>query len=441
MSAKAAKVSIRSRERDAILQSLAAGVVPRLGLQHIQVGRVEEVRALIRDLERIADGGSGVRFVIGEYGSGKTFFLQLIRSIALQKSLLAAHADLTPDRRLHATGGQGRNLYAELMRNLSTRTKPDGGALPSVVERFVSSALQEARKTEGAVTEIIHSRLQSLSEMVGGYDFATVVDCYWRGHESGNEQLQSDAVRWLRAEYSTKTDARAALGVRSIVDDANFYDRLKLMARFVRLAGYSGLMVALDEMVNLFKLANTKARNSNYEQILRVVNDCLQGSAEGLGFVFGGTPEFLMDARRGLYSYEALHSRLEENAFAASAGVVDYNAPVLRLENLSPEDLFVVLQRIRHVFASGDTERYLVPDEALHAFMAHCFKKVGEAYFRTPRSTIKRFVGLLSVLEQEPALDWRKLVDAAELETDTDPSTTIQDIVDSDDGELANFRL
>lgn len=411
---------LRPRDRDAILQSLAAGVVPRRGQQHIQVGRSLEVTALLRDLDRISDAGSGVRFVIGQYGAGKTFFLQLIRAAALEKGLVSVHADLTPDRRLHSTGGQARTLFAELTHNMATRTSPEGGALTSVVERFITTALTEGREFGRDVESIIHARLAALSEMVGGYDFAAVVAAYWRGHDSGDEQLKADAVRWLRAEFTTKTDARSALGVRTIIDDANTYDMLKLLARFVTLAGYSGMLVVLDEMVNLYKLAHTQARNSNYEQILRIVNDCLQGSASHIGFIMGGTPEFLMDTRRGLYSYEALHSRLAENQFAVD-GLRDLGGPVIRLANLSPEELFVLLGKLRHVQALGDADRYLLPDEALTAFMQHCATRVGDAYFRTPRNTIKAFVQLLAVLEQNPDADWRALLGAVDVTEEGNP--------------------
>ena len=412
---------IRSRERDAVLQSLRAGVVPRVGIHHIQVGRIKEVQAILKDIERISDGGSSIRFIVGDYGAGKTFFLYLIRSIAVEKGLVAAQADMTPDRRIHATGGQARNLYSELMRNLSTRTKWDGGALPSVVERFVGTVMQESKDSGNRVESIIQDRLQQLSEMVGGYDFAEVVAGYWKGHDTGNEQLKSDAVRWLRGEFTTKTDARNALGVRTIIDDSNVYDHLKLMALFVRLAGYNGLIIGLDEMVNLYKLSNTKARNSNYEQILRILNDSLQGMAGGLGFLMSGTPEFLMDTRRGLYSYEALQSRLSENVFAASADIIDYNNPVLRLANLSPEDLFILLCNIRHVFAEGETEKYLIPDDGLKAFMAHCSHRIGDAYFRTPRNTVKAFVDMLSVLDQNTHISWNKLVEEINVDADTNP--------------------
>ena len=253
-------MKIRQRERDAIIQSLRAGVVPRLGQHLIQVGRVKEVEALLNDINRIADKGSTIRFVIGEYGSGKTFFLNLIRAIALEKRLVTVHADLTPDRRIHATGGKARSLYAELMRNIATRSKPEGGALQSIVERFVTESLKEARSTGKGPEIIIHERLAELTEMVGGYDFAHVIAEYWKGHDQGNEQLKSDAIRWLRAEFSTKTEARTALGVRTIIDDATVYDHLKLMARFVRLAGFEGLLVCIDELVNLYKLSNTQAR-------------------------------------------------------------------------------------------------------------------------------------------------------------------------------------
>lgn len=433
------KQRLRPRERDAIIQSLRAGVTPRTGLQHIQVGRVREVEALLKDIERISDGGSSIRFIIGEFGSGKSFFLQLIRTIALEKGLVTIHADLSPDRRLHATGGQARNLYAELVRNLSTRTKPDGNALTSVVERFITEARKQADATGKSVTEIIEEQLSHLSELVGGYDFAKVIGAYWEGYEQDNEQLKSDAVRWLRGEITTKTDARNSLGVRTIVDDASVYDHFKLLSLFVRQAGYNGLLINLDEMVNIYKLSSQKARVSNYEQILRILNDCLQGSAEHIGFLLGGTPDFLLDPRKGLYSYEALHSRLAENSFARSAGVIDYSSPTLHLANLAPEELLILLRNLRHVYASGDENKHLLPDEALTAFLAHCSNRIGDAYFRTPRNTIKAFVDLLAVLDQNADLRWNQLIEKVHLEEEHNTDMPGIDL-DSDD-ELAMFQL
>ena len=443
MTATQETARIRPRDRDTLVQALRTGVVPRTGQQHIQVGRAAEVKALVADIARIDDGGSTARFVIGEFGSGKTFFLHLVRSIALQQKLVTVHADLSPDRRLHATGGQARSLYTELMRGMATRAKPDGGAMAAVVERFVTSALTDARERDLSPEAVIRELLAELTELTGGYDFAEVIASYWRGHDTGDEQLRDDAVRWLRGEYSTRTDARKALGVRTIVDDSNFYDQLKLLARFVRLAGYGGLLVCLDEMVNLYKLANTQARNANYEQLLRIVNDSLQGTGGGLGFVFGGTPDFLQDTRRGLFSYPALQSRLAENTFATD-GLVDLTGPVVRLANLTPEDMYVLLGKLRHVFASGDTAAYLVPDEGLESYMRHCAERIGDAYFRTPRNTIKGFLDLLAVLEQNPGSDWKQLVGtvdlAPEVDTELAPLPSGDAGADDDDG-LASFRL
>ena len=429
--------TIRARDRDAVIQSLRAGVVPRVGQHLIQVGRVGELDALIKDINRLAEGGSAFRIVIGEYGAGKTFFLNLVRGIAMERKLVTLHADLNPDRRLHASGGQARSLYAELAKNMSTRTKPDGGALQGIVEKFISQAKTEA-KSKGIESEaVIRQYLAELTEMVNGYDFAEVIAAYCRGFEDGNEQLKADAIRWLRGEFTTKTDARAALGVRTCIDDASIYDQLKLLSRFVRLAGFGGLMVCLDELVNLYKLANTQARNANYEQILRILNDSLQGSTDGLGFVLGGTPEFLMDTRRGLYSYPALQSRLAENTFA-KAGYVDLSGPVIRLTSLTPEDFYVLLQNLRNVYACGDPEKYLLPDEALPIFIDHCGQRLGEAYFRTPRTTITAFISLLAVLEQNPGTHWRTLLDAVEIARDDGGRSDLD--VEADD-ELTSFRL
>jgi hypothetical protein len=426
---------MRPRERDAIVAALRAGVVPRLGQHHVQVGRVDEVRAVVSEIARVADGGASSRFVIGDYGSGKTFFLHLARSIALEKRLVTMHADLSPDRRLHATSGRARALYSELAASTSTRARPDGGALGAVVERFVSDALAEARTAGSLPESVIQARLETLTESNGGYDFAQVVGQYWRGHDGGNDQLTSDAVRWLRGEFSTRADARRALGVRTVIDDGNYYDHLKLMSRFVQLAGYGGLLICLDEMVSLYKLPNAQARTANYEQILRIVNDSLQGSASHLGFLFGGTPEFLLDTRRGLFSYPALASRLAENTFATDR-LVDHSGPVLRLGNLSPEDLYVLLTKLRHVYAAGDPASYLVPDEALTGYMQHCASRIGDAYFRTPRETLKGFLDLLALLDQHPDLDWRSVIGDVDLTAASEPRSD-----NAVDDELSSFQL
>jgi hypothetical protein len=398
---------------------------------------MKELSALITDIERVADGGSAFRLIIGEYGAGKTFFLNLVRAIALEKKLVTVNADLNPDRRLHASGGQARSLYAELTKNIATRTRPDGGALSAIVEKFIAEAKAEANGNNVSVEDLIRTKLQRVTDMVNGYDFADVVSAYCRAFEEGNEQIKLDAIRWLRGEFTTKTDARNALGVRTIVDDASVYDQLKLLGRFVRLAGYSGLLVCLDELVNLYKLANTQARQSNYEQILRILNDSLQGSSEGLGFVLGGTPEFLLDTRRGLYSYPALQSRLAENSFATK-GLVDLSGPILRLTSLTPEDFYVLLQKIRHVYAFGDSDKYLLPDEALTIFMRNCSQKLGDAYFRTPRTTITAFINLLAVIDQNPGTQWEDLI--GEVQVEPDRGGEIERIVPQDD-EFASFQL
>lgn len=433
---------IRAKERDAIIQSLKTGVTPKIGIQHIQVGRVNELKAMIQDIKRIEDGGAAFRLIIGDYGSGKTFFMSVVRAIALENKFVTVHADLSPDRRLHATNGQAKNLYSELMINMATRNKPDGNALTSVVEKFITQVQKEADSTDSSVEKILHQRLSAISEMVGGYDFAKVIEAYWKASEQEDEQLKACAIRWLRAEYNSKIEARNDLGVRTIISDASFYDSLKIMSLFVRQAGYSGLLVNLDEMVNLYKLNSSQARKSNYEQILRMLNDCLQGNAEYIGFLLGGTPEFLLDPRKGLYSYEALQTRLADNNFAKQAGVIDYSSPALHLASLTPEELYILLKNLRHVYAYGDTSKYLVPDESLKTFLVHCSQTIGDAYFRTPRNTIKAFLDMLAVIEQNPDISWQQLLDSVEVEEEKDSDIDMEYTEDAqEDDELTDFKL
>lgn len=437
---------IRNKEREIIIQSLRSGVVPKMGLHHIQVGRSEEIKSFVRDIQNVSEGGSSFRFVIGEYGSGKTFFLSLIRSIALEKGLVTMHADLSPFKRLHGSQGQARHLLSELISSLSTRTRQDGNALENILERFISVVKEEVSLTQKNFSYVVATLLKDMSDIPGGYDFIKVINAYCEAYEEEDDFLKSKALKWLRAEYTTKKDSYVDLGVREFISDKSLLNTIKLYCLLVRKAGYNGLMVCMDELVNLYKITNTVSRNANYEEILRMLNDTLQGSFSSLGFIMGGTPEFLTDHRRGLYSYEALRSRLTENSFASQLGLMDYNTTVLRLASLTKEELYVLLQNLRHVFAYGDTEKYLVPDPALNAFLVHCSKKIGDSYFRTPRTTIKSFLDMLSLLEQYPQYKWSDILESVNIEKDHEESGINTDLGHSQigkdiDDEFASFKL
>jgi len=439
---------IKPKERDTIIQSLKSGVVPRLGLQHIQVGRSEELKSFVNDIATISEGGTSFRFVIGEYGSGKTFLLSLVRSIALQKGLVTMNADLSPTKRLHGTDGHARVLLSELISSISTRTKQDGNALPNILEKFISKARTEAENSHREVATIIYEQLIDLNEYPGGYTFAQVVNKYWTAYESGDDALKDCVLRWLKAEYTTKTDSLRDLGVREFINDASFFNTLKLYSILVQKAGYGGLMICLDEMVNLYKISNSVSRKANYEEILNILNNTLQGTLSHIGFIMSGTPEFLTDSNRGLYSYEALKSRLAENSFSKSLGLTDYNSTVLRLANLTKEELYLLLMNLRNVFAGGDKSKYLVPNDALLAYLNHCANKIGDSYYRTPRNTIKGFLDLLSMLEQYPNLKWSDMIEQIEVVQDVEP-TEVGGIIaqqcakqnKSDDDAFASFKL
>ena len=443
-------IEIKRRERDAVLQSLQAGLVPRLGLHLIQVGRKQEVAALLADLDRVEQGGAAFRVVVGRFGSGKSFFLNLVRNLGLQKRMVVVQADMSMERRLHASGGEARALYSELVRNLAIKSKPDGGALRNLCEGWISGLHHEITQAGGKDEDVkkrIFEDLKSLQEHVGGFEFAEVLAKYYEGYISGNDTLQGAALRWLRGEYTTKTEARNDLGVRRIISDENFYDSLKLLAAFCVKAGYAGMLVNVDELVVLsHRLPNSRVRQSNYESLLTILNDCLQGGVRGLGFLMAGTDECLEDKRRGLYSYEALRSRLMENRFAGD-GVVDFSGPVVRLQNLTPEDLFVLLRNIRHVHAYGDSTKYIVPDEGLTAVLQKASETLGAEYYKTPRDVVRSFVGLLNVLEQNPGKKWQDFLDQGLVKPLGKPLSVEEEIArgvpptPDNEEDLASFKL
>ena len=443
-------IEIKRRERDAILQSLQAGLVPRLGLHLIQVGRKQEVEAILADLGRIEEGGAAFRIVVGRFGSGKSFFMNLIRNLALQKRIVVLQADMSMERRLQASGGEARALYSELVKNLAIKNKPDGGALRNLCEGWISTVQYDVTQSGGKEEDVkkrIFEDLKSLQDHVGGFEFTEVLAKYYEGYVSGNDVLQGAALRWLRAEYTTKTEARQDLGIRRIIDDDNFYDSLKLLAAFCIKAGHSGLLVNIDEMVVLsHRLPSARARQTNYESLLTILNDCLQRNVRGLGFLMAGTDECLEDKRRGLYSYEALRSRLVENRLAGD-GAVDFSGPVVRLQNLAPEELLVLLRNVRHVHAYGDPAKYIVTDDALVAVLKKASETLGAEYYKTPRDIVRSFVGLLNVLEQNPSRKWQDFLEQGLVKPAEKPMSAEEEIargappsVDSNE-ELSSFKL
>jgi hypothetical protein len=411
------RIDIRPKEREQLFQALRAGVVPRAGMRHIQVGRAREIQEIARDMDRIAMGSTSFRIVVGAYGAGKTYFLNLTRAVAWEKKLVTVSADLSPEKRLHSGNGQARALLAELTRSMATRAKPEGGALEAILQRLLMTAREQASETGTDLGKVLEAKLLPILDLAGGYDAVAAIRHYASSDESEAGEGKEAALKWLRAEFSTKTEARAALPVREIPDDTKFWDHLKVLSGIVRAAGYDGLLVLLDEVVNLYKIPHAQARTSNYEEILRILNDLLQGSIEGIGLMLGATPELLMDTRRGLHSYEALRSRLAENQFGAN-GLVDLSGPVLRLQNLSPEDVYVLLGKLRATYLSDAAISIEVPDEAIIAFMDHCKKRIGAAYFQTPRATIRAFVDMLEILRQNPDARWSQIIQTIQISKD-----------------------
>lgn len=412
-------MSITKREAKTILNSLSAGVVPRTGLRHISIGRLPEIAALKSDFDLNQEGGATVRFIIGRFGSGKSFLLQLMRTYALESKFVVADADFSPERRLFGSGDEAIATYRELMKNLSTQTRPDGNAFPTIIEKWISG-IQASVATESGfehsseqfinqVKGRILTTLNEMQEMVHGFDFGNILAAYYQGYAENNDELKANAIRWLRGEFSTKTEAFNALKVRSIIDSDNYYDYLKVLATFFKKIGYSGLIVCLDEAAYLYKITHSISRNNNYEALLSIVNDCLQGKASCISFLIGGTPEFLEDQRRGLFSYEALRSRLAANRFLGE-GLQDFTGPVIKLSSLAPEEIFVLLQKIRLIHQSQATTTINMTDKDIHAYMEETLRRMGAREFTTPRELVREFVNLLNLLVQYPEKTWQEIV-------------------------------
>jgi len=414
---------IPKRIAQTVLNSLKGGVVPRIGLPYITVGRKSEIEALLRDVDIIAEGGASFRFIVGRYGSGKSFLLQTIRNYVMERGFIVADADLSPERRLQGTRGQGLATYRELISNLSTKTRPEGGALTLVLDRWISAVQTEAMQETGlspddpalaaAADRKIYAVTSSVSELVHGFEFARLLSAYYRAYLDGDDETKAKVVRWFRGEYALKIEAKEALGVNMVITDDDWYDYLKLFATFFRLAGYAGMMIMVDELVNIYKIPNAITRQYNYEKLLTMYNDTLQGKARYLGILMSATPQALEDRRRGIYSYEALRSRLSEGRFSRP-GARDLLAPVIRLEPLTAEEMLVLCEKLSEMHAGLYGYPRRVTTEDLVGFLKIEYGRIGADQNITPREVIRDFIELLDLLYQDPERSAAELLGSEE---------------------------
>ena len=404
------KRRVPKRIAQTVLNSLKGGVVPRIGLPYITVGRKEEIEALLHDVDIIQDGGASFRFIVGRYGSGKSFLLQTIRNYVMDKNFVVVDGDLSPERRLQGSKGQGLATYRELIQNLSTKTRPEGGALTLILDRWINSVQSQVAqsgiandepKFEAEVDKKIYAVISSLNELVHGFDFAKLLNMYYHAYMSNDDETKAKVLKWFRGEYSHKTEAKKDLGVDIIISDSDWYEYLKLFAAFFRQAGYAGLMIMIDELVNIFKIPNAISRQYNYEKILTMYNDTLQGKAKYLGIIMCGTPQAIEDRRRGVYSYEALRSRLATGKFVQN-GARDMYAPVIKLQPLTAEEMLVLTEKLADMHANLYGYERTITDDDLAQFIKIEYARVGADTNITPREIIRDFIELLDIVWQNP---------------------------------------
>lgn len=416
------KRRVPKRIAQTILNSLKGGVVPRIGLPYITVGRKAEIEALLHDVDVVAEGGAAFHFIVGRYGSGKSFLLQTMRNYVMDKNFVVVDGDLSPERRLQGTKGQGLATYRELIQNLATKTRPEGGALTLILDRWINTVQTQVASETGlsnddpqfakAVDQKIYTVISSLSELVHGFDFAKLLNMYYHAYLNDDDETKAKVIKWFRGEYTHKTEAKQELGVNIIISDSDWYEYLKLFASFFRQAGYAGLIIMIDELVNIYKIPNSISRQYNYEKILTMYNDTLQGKAKYLGILMGGTPQAIEDRRRGVYSYEALRSRLAEGKFS-QAGARDMYAPVIKLDPLTAEEMLVLTEKLADMHAGLYGYQKTITDDDLAKFIKIEYARIGTDTNITPREVIRDFIEMLDIVWQNPG-------------------TTIEDLLNSD---------
>lgn len=432
--------NIKPKEATSIINSLIGGVVPKIGVQHITVGRSNEIDAFVSALNDVKNGHSMVKFWIGDFGSGKSFMLHLLNTVALKQKFVVANADFTPDNRLYSNDGKGLALYSSIMDNVAIQTKPEGGALSTLMEKWIEQVITKTAeeknislvdiRNEEYLDLIKDNIMKTINELtdVGGFDFGVVIMKYYEGYIKDNEELRRNALKWLKGEYKTKTEAKQDLGVREVINDLNYYDMLKNFCKLFVSMGYSGFMINLDEAINLYKISTSVMREKNYEKILTIYNDCFQGKVTNLFINFAGTKEFMENERRGLFSYNALKTRLETNRFETSE-FRDFSQPVIHLKPLDNNEVFVLLNKLKVIFDYNYKTEVDVNDTDIQSFMEEIFNKPGASEFLTPREVIRDFLNILNIIRQNPDADKMKLFGELEV-SDERPNELLLDSIE-----------
>jgi hypothetical protein len=243
----------------------------------------------------------------------------------------------------------------------------------------------------------IYKVTAEIEGLVNGFEFASVLICYFDGYLESDEQKKSNALRWFRGEYGTKSEARREIGINYIITDETWYENLKIFALFLVRAGYKGLYVMVDELAYLYNLHNRTTRQNNYEKILAIYNDCLTGKAQYLGIIMGAVPQCVEDTDTGIFSYGALRSRLSPGKFATENDR-DLSSPIINLRPLTVDEMFVLTEKLAEIHAELYDYDIDISNDEITAFLKAEYERVGAAEQITPREIIRDFIEILNIM-------------------------------------------
>jgi len=406
-----------------MMNALSSGVVPRRGLEYIAVGRKKETETFVNDLEDTAAGGGAFRFISGRFGNGKSFMTQMIRNYAMENGFVVMDADLAINRRLTGSKSEGLNTYKELLRNIAYKARPDGGALESLLQNWISNTQEKlgGSPSKEDIEKSMRADVASISSYQNYQDFMRVIVCYTNDFLDGKDDIT--ALRWLKGELDLKKESRKSLGTNVVIDDSNWYDMIKIWSGIVKSLGYKGLIVFIDEGVILYKLQNKVSRANNYERLLTMFNDIMQGKTQYMSIYVCGTPEFIEDPNRGLYSYEALRSRLVAGRY--ENGFDNYLGPIINLKPLTNEEVFVLLKTIKDLHEQRYEYKSQITDDMLETYLRTVMSNVVSTAMITPREITRDLISLLDTMHQNGDLNFMDLIEGRLVKADDNPDDEI----------------
>lgn len=384
---------------ESIINALKNGNVPPEGVGEICVGRERELEEFDKIFSKVKDGAAVTRFLNGEFGSGKSFFLKLLEERALADNFVVAKVTLSRD----VPFNKFEVVYRSIVASLRCKT---GTSLEHIIEKWTTQlrmmALRETTdpyQQERIVIDNINNDLKEVRKHAT--TFAAAIENYYKLSARGDQETAKYAMAWLSGEKNIPYTIKRQFGVKGDIDRENAFKYLEALSSFLMALKYSGLIILIDEAEHIMTLHTKKLRDTAYDYMRFIYDECSLGRFHNTLFIFAGTPEFFEDPKMGVPSYTALNERIED---VLNTEFKDLRKPIIRLDGFKKDNLMELSDRLISMHEEVYEWEAKPVRESLDGIIARHEANAELTGYISPRNFVKSFISVLDVVQQNPEL-------------------------------------